>query len=48
MSKKILFKLEYFWDFYLCWWFVGASKHGRHITFLESKYGKEFTWEKLK
>ena len=48
MYKKILFKIEYVWDFYLSWFFINANKHGRPITYLENKYGKEFTWSKFK
>ena len=48
MSKKILFKIEYVWDFYLSFFFINATRQGRHITYLENKYGREYTWNKFK
>ena len=48
MSKKILSKIEYVWDFYFSFFFINATRHGRHITYLENKYGREYTWNKFK
>ena len=47
MFKKILSKLKHDWDFYYIWLFMSNQRQGRHVEYLEKRYGREYAKSKL-
>jgi hypothetical protein len=39
--KKILKKLDWWFDYYIAWMFYNANKQHRYIEYMEKKWGKK-------
>lgn len=38
--KKILRKIDWFWDYYFAWFFYNGNKTHRYIEYMEKKWRK--------